>query len=92
MVDGADYLVWVEHYGAGAAASIATVAGQTSTPSVDELKAVDAVLEDGYDASGATVADDRAVRQWQLSRAFDSVLERVTGSRRAEKRATVALR
>jgi hypothetical protein len=50
------------------------------------------VLEDGYDASGATVADDRAVRQWQLSRAFDSVLERVTGSRRAEKRATVALR
>jgi hypothetical protein len=32
--------------------------------------------------TGATVADDLAVRQWQLIRAFDSVLEKARGRRK----------
>ena len=34
--------------------------------------------------TGATVADDPVVRQWQLSRAFDSVLKKAR-SKRADR-------
>jgi hypothetical protein len=48
----------------------------TAASSTDEQHAaVDLALEDDYD-TGATVADDPVVRQWQLSRAFDRVLKK----------------
>ena len=83
VVDGLDYIVWAINYGAGVPAVPAaqTFGSVTSTPSKKELKAVDLALEDDYD-TGATVADEPSVRDWQLHRAFDSVLRKASGKRK----------
>jgi hypothetical protein len=82
-VDGLDYLVWAGNFGAGTATPAAQPAVTTASSTDEQLAAVDLALEDDYD-TGATVADDPAVRKWQLSRAFNSVLEKA--SKRAARR------
>lgn len=50
-----------------------TFSSVTSTPAPQERAAVDLSLQDDDD-TGATVADEPAVRQWRVSHAFDTVL------------------
>ncbi|MEZ6072942.1 MAG: choice-of-anchor Q domain-containing protein [Pirellulales bacterium] len=86
VVDGVDYLLWANYFEASnpPIPSAVVSAEPASATGTDHLAGLDLALEADYDA-GAMVADDQVARDWQLGRAFDSVLKNMVGKRHGLK-------
>ena len=74
VVNGLDYVTWATNF--GSAVSVPSTTVKNASGQADhQLAVVDLALEDDHD-TGSTIVDNLAIRDWQLSRAFDSLLKR----------------